>query len=202
FTFSGGRLPEILKTDRKTLKIAEKAYTDKVKCFPKARHRAIMWGGPACYWLQFSNWLYNCWGILTVAAMDNFSGNVTIPTDSLDNALIGIAHNYETAIMRRHLTGGWEHLVEFWDEAEKFKCDMVLLNDDITCKGALGLTGVILEQAKEKQIKLMMVSNDMFDHRTISRADMRKQVNDYMITVMHEEPLDASLLEYDDGKGW
>lgn len=202
FTFSGGTKPIILEADKKILEIAQRAYREKTNCFPKARHRAIMWGGPACYWLQFHNWLYNCWGIYVVAAMDNFSGNVMIPTDSLDNALIGVARNYETGVMRRHLTGGWEHLVEFWAEAEKFDCDMIVLNDDITCKGALGLTGVILDQAKDKPQKLMIVSNDMFDHRTISRQDMRTQVNDFMRTVMQEEPLDASLMEYDDNIGW
>ena len=79
---------------------------------------------------------------------------------------------------------------------------MIVLNDDITCKGALGLTGVILDQAKEKPQKLMMVSNDMFDHRTVSRQDMRDQVNSFMATVMGEEPLDATLMEFDDGEGW
>ena len=202
FTFSGGTNPEVLKADKKILKILEKAYNDKVNCFPKTRHRAIMWGGPACYWLQFPNWLYNCWGIYVVAAMDNFSGNVTIPTDSLDNAFIGIMRSFETGVMRRHLTGGHEHLTEFWEEAERFNCDMVVLNNDITCKGALGLTGVILDQAKEKSIPLMMVSNDMFDHRTISRQNMRDEVNKFMTTVMQEEPLDASLMEYDDSIGW
>lgn len=161
-----------------------------------------MWGGPACYWLQFPSWLYNCWGVLVVLAMDNFSGNVIIPTDSLDAALTGIARNYETGVMRRHLTGGWQHVVEFWEEAEKFNCDMIVLNDDITCKGALGLTGVILDQAKEKPQKLMMVSNDMFDHRTVTRQDMRDQVNSFMTTVMQEEPLDASLMVMDDSEGW
>lgn len=202
YTFSGGRNPDIMKAERKAMKIIERAYEQKVNCFPKARHRAIMWGGPACYWLQFPNWLYNCWGILVVAGMDNFSGNVVIDTSSEERILAGIIRNYETGVMRRHLTGGWEHLVEFWEEAEKFHCDMVVLNDDITCKGALGLTGVILDQAKEKDIRLMMVSNDMFDHRTISRSDMRKQVNDYMTAVLQEEPLDASLLDFDDYEGW
>lgn len=202
FTFSGGRLPVIREADKKILRLAEKAYAEKTNCFPKARHRAIMWGGPACYWLQFPNWLYNCWGILVVAAMDNFSGNVMIPTDSLDAALTGIARSYETGVMRRHLTGGWQHTLEFWEEAERFNCDMIVLNDDITCKGALGLTGVILDQAKEKPQKLMMVSNDMFDHRTVLRQDMRDQVNSFMATVMGEEPLDATLMEFDDGEGW
>ena len=134
--------------------------------------------------------------------MDLFSGNVLIDTTDEDTMLDGIARNYETGVMRRHLTGGWQHLVEFWDEAEKFHCDMVILHDDITCKGALGLTGVILDQAKEKKTKLMMVSNDMFDHRTVSRVDIRQQVNDYMYSVMQAEPLDASLLQYDDYEGW
>lgn len=202
FTFSGVRVKDILKTDKKILAIAERAYRDKVNCFPKARHRAIMWGGPACYWLQFPSWLYNCWGILVVAAMDNFSGNIMIPTDSLDNALTGVMRSLETGVMRRHLTGGWQHVVEFWENAEKFNCDMIVLNDDITCKGALGLTGVILDQAKGKPQKLMMVSNDMFDHRTVTRQDMRDQVNDFMTTVMQEQPLDTSLLEFDDSMGW
>ena len=79
---------------------------------------------------------------------------------------------------------------------------MVILNNDITCKGALGLTGVILDQAKDKKQHLMLVSNDMFNHVVISRADMRKEVNDYMTAVMQETPLDASLLEYDDYEGW
>lgn len=202
FTFSGGRNPQVVKTDKKILEIAQECYRQKLNCFPKTRHRAILWGGPACYWLQFASWLYNCWGILAVAAMDSFSGNVTIPATSVDDALVGIARNHEAGVMRRHLTGGWEHLVEFWGEAEKFSCDMVILNNDITCKGALGLTGVILDQAKTKKQHLMIVSNDMFDHRTISRADMRKEVNDYMTAVMQEKPLDASLMEYDDYEGW
>ena len=202
YAFSGGRNPEVMKTEHKVMRILEQAYADKTNCFPKTRYRALTWGGPPCYWLQFPNWLYNCWGILVIAGMDLFSGNVLIDTTDEETILDGIARNYETGVMRRHLTGGWRHLVEFWDEAEKFHCDMVILHDDITCKGALGLTGVILDQAKEKKTKLMVVSNDMFDHRTISRADIRQQVNDFMFSVMQAEPLDASLLQYDDYEGW
>lgn len=202
FTFSGGRLPYCGQADRKTLKIAEKAYREKTNCFPKARHRMITWGGPGCYFLHLPNWLYNCWGVLVVAQMDNFSGNYLIDEENLDQALLGIAHNYERGVMRRHLTGGYGHLLEFWDEAEKFNCDMVLMYDDITCKGAMGMAGMVNDQAKDRDIHLMWVQNDMFDHRTISRNQMRKQINDYMTAVMQEQPLDASLLDIDDYEGW
>ena len=203
YAFSGGRLPGVSKALEKSLKIAEKCYKEKINPWPKSRHRAIIWAGPGCYFFHFANWLYNCWGIQVIAQMDNFEGNVLIPTDSHENALIGVAKNYENGIMRRHLTGGWQHLLEFWNWAEYMNCDLVIMNEDITCKGALGLDGIAQESAKQHpNIKMMKVSNDLFDHRTISRNDMRKEVNTFMMTVMQEEPLDATLLDFDDYEGW
>ena len=140
--------------------------------------------------------------MLVPAQMDMFSGNVIISEDNLDDALLGVAHNYERGVMRRHLTGGYQHLLEVWDEAEKFNCDMVLVYDDITCKGAMGLAGVVNDQAKDKNKHLVWVQNDMFDHRTISRNEMRRQFSEYMTAVMQEEPLDASLVDFDDYEGW
>ena len=202
FTFSGGTMPFIDKAAKKALRIAEKAYRDKVVSFDKTRHRMITWGGPGCYYVDFNTWAYNCWGVLVVAGMDMFSGNVIISEDNLDDALLGVAHNYERGVMRRHLTGGYQHLLEVWDEAERFNCDIVLVYDDITCKGAMGLSGVVNDQAKEKNKHLVWVQNDMFDHRTISRNEMRRQFSDYMTAVMQEEPLDASLVDFDDYEGW
>jgi hypothetical protein len=40
------------------------------------------------------------------------------------------------------------------------------------------------------------------DKRTVSRSEIRSIVNDYMTTIMHEEPLDPTLLEFDDSEGW
>ena len=203
YAFSGGRYEAMNKAQKKVLKIAKEAYENKINCFPKARHRAIVWAGPPCYFFHFANWLYNCWGILVIAQMDNFEGCVEIPTDNLDDALIGVAKNYEHGIMRRHLTGGYEHLLEFWELAERFNCDIVVMNEDITCKGALGLSGVINDTAKKyPNIHMMTIPNDLFDHRTISRNEMRRQVNEYMTAVLQEEPLDRSLLDFDDYEGW
>ena len=203
YAFSGGRVPSVLKTEEKCRRIAEKAIRRNINCMPKGRHRMLSWGGPACYNFPFPLWLYNCWGIVQIAEMDTFEGGVLIPTDSLESALVGVVKNFESSVMRRHLTGGYEHLLEFWEKAEEMNCDMVMMNDDITCKGALGLSGVIAESEKgHPNIHVMWISNDMFDHRTISRQDMRDQVNEYMTTVMREEPLDESLLVFDDYEGW
>lgn len=202
YTFSGGLRPEILETDKKVKKLLEKAYAERINSFPKARYRAVLWGGDAIYYTSLLNWLYNCWGVLPVVTMGALAGNTIIDTSSLDRALIDVAKNFERGIMRRHLTGGYEHLLECFDSVEQFNADFLILNDDITCKGALGLTGVIYETAAKKDIPVMTVSNDMFDHRTVTRQDMRKQASDFMYSVMNAAPLDESLLNFDDFEGW
>lgn len=118
-------------------------------------------------------------------------------------SICNLFHTVMYAFSGGHLTGGWQHLVEFWDWAEKFNCDMVLMNEDITCKGALGLTGVVNDQAKDHpNVHVMVVPNDLFDYRTFTRNDIRQVVNQYMTSVMQEEPLDATLLDFDDNEGW
>ena len=52
------------------------------------------------------------------------------------------------------------------------------------------------------RLKGVGVSPGLIDPRSIPRSAMRKQFNDFMFTVMNEEPLDASLLDFDDSKGW
>lgn len=55
FTFSGGSMPYIDKTAKKALRIAEKAYKNKIVSFDKARHRMITWGGPAATTLTLTH---------------------------------------------------------------------------------------------------------------------------------------------------
>ena len=54
------------------------------------------------------------------------------------------------------------------------------------------------EQARERNINFIWVQQDLMDPRTISRRDMRNQVNSYMTSVLREEPLDPTLVDFDD----
>ena len=40
------------------------------------------------------------------------------------------------------------------------------------------------------------------EHVVVDDAAYLRIVNDYMFTVMHEEPLDPTLLEFDDSMSW
>ena len=67
----------------------------------------------------------------------------------------------------------------------------------------LGRTiGAVQTQARERGIHLIWIEHDLMDPRTVSRKAMRDRVNRYMITVFRAEPLDPSLVDYDDDLTW
>ena len=204
YAFSGGRNPEVMKTEKKVMKILEQAYMSKTNCFPKTRYRAITWGGPPCYWLQFPNWLYNCWGILCLINMDSLTGHNIVDTEDRDIMMSDVADWHARTPMRTHTVGGNRHLMQMWETAEKFNCDMIIMYDDIGCKGMAGAQGLIEEEIRkhDERFHTVWMPHSLMDHRIVSPAEARRTVNEYMINVMHEEPVDPSLLDFDDSMGW
>ena len=57
------------------------------------------------------------------------------------------------------------------------------------------------DEFRSRNIPAIWMPHALPDSRTVSRAEIRRIVNDYMTTVMHEEPLDPSLLDFDDSMG-
>lgn len=201
-SFSSGLNKECAPIGREMLKICEECVEKKVNLRPKTRHRALVCGAPASYYMHFSTWMYECWGVNTVAVLNNLSHHEIIDTSSREEMLFGVAQLWEQAIMRRHLVGGYEHMLEMFEEYERFNCDMIVYYDDITCKGSKSMTGIIQDKANEKGIPIVWISHDLIDPRSIPRDEMRKQFNIFMSTVMNEKPYDESLLSFDDSKGW
>ena len=201
-SFSSGLNENCAKIGREMLAICEKCVREKINVRPKTRHRTLVCGAPASYYMHFSTWMYECWGVNTVAVLNNMSHHEFLCEDDREEALWGVAQLWEQAIMRRHLVGGYENMLELFEEYDRFNCDMIVYYDDITCKGSKSMTGMIQDIANERDIPLVWISHDLIDPRSIPRSAMRKQFNDFMFTVMGEEPLDASLLDFDDSKGW
>ena len=106
--------------------------------------------------------------------------------------------------MRTHTVGGNRHLMQMWETAEKFNCDMIIMYDDIGCKGMAGAQGLIEEEIRKHSDRFHVVwmPHSLMDHRIVSRAEARKTVNEYMINVLHEEPVDPTLVDFDDTIGW
>ena len=55
---------------------------------------------------------------------------------------------------------------------------------------------------ENRLIHLIWIPHDVMDPRTVSRREMREAFNQYMITVLRENPLDPTLLDYEDALSW
>lgn len=204
YEMEGGLDPHVEKVYNKVTKMMTKAYEKRMQPyrFPM-RHRALVWSCPAHYYANFSDWLANTWGIAVLAEMEMLNFTKELNTTDKDEAMRDLARLYERMVMRRHTNGGYVHVLdELWKQCEEFNADIVIMYQHVCCKTMAGLQGLFDEQARERGIHLIWVEHDLMDPRTVSRSEMRNKVNTYMRTVFREEPLDESLLDFDDAKTW
>ena len=191
-----------LANDRKVNRILEKQVAKGV-CPKTIKHRAIVWNTPSNNYANFNNWLLECWGIDSVCEMIDIHGTELIDTSSKENMLLGVTNMYQTSTMRAHTKGGYELMLDdLWAKYEEFNCDMLIMFDQISCKGVGAITGLFEEGANQRGIKMCTVRQDLMDPTSISRRDMRRDVNIFMQTVMNEEPVDPTLVDFDDDQSW
>ena len=202
-----GRLPVFEETDRKIMKLAEKAFKKKKMAANEYRHRAIVWGVQSHYYMDFLVWLLNCWGIVPLTdmlSMDNTDMIAEVDTpENREQAIYDIAKLTERMIMRNRTHGGYKVLLDdLWKFVEEFNADMVILWEHMSCKALDGMHGLFEQRARELGINLVWVSHDLFDPRVVSRQGVRDQINTYMRTVMGEEPVDPTLEVLPDEESW
>ncbi len=197
-----GDLPGWHEMDKKVRKIMEKCVEQRINSFPLTRHRVIAWSCAPLYYSNWCTWAYNCWGLNTIINMDSLMFNMTIRTDSYSHTLADMAQYHEWAPMRRMAVGGMHHIFELWENMEKFHCDMVVMYDQLLCKGMQGVHGMFEDEFRARDVHAIWLPHALPDKRNVSRAEIRSIINDYMTTVMHEEPIDPSLLEFDDSQSW
>ena len=186
----------------KVKKIMYKCVEKKINPFPQTRHRVIAWSCAPLYYSNWCTWAYNCWGLNCIINMDSLMFDMEIRTDSYENMLEDMATYHMWAPMRRMAVGGMHHIFELWDYMQRFNCDMVAMYDQLQCKGMQGVHGLFEDEFRKRNVKAFWIPHALPDSRTVSRAEIRRQINDYMTTVMHEEPLDPSLLDFDDSMTW
>jgi hypothetical protein len=197
-----GERPIWHEIDDRVKKIMNKTVKNKITCFPKTRHRAIAWSCAPLYYSHWCTWAYNCWGINCVINMDSLMFDQYLRTDSYEHALEDLALMNEKAPMRAMAVGGHEHILSLFDYMERFHCDMVIMYDQLQCKGMQGIHGVFEDEFRKRNIHAIWVPHALPDKRTVSRKEIRKIISDYMTTVMHEEPLDPTLVDFDDDSSW
>ncbi len=198
-----GRDASFLKLDQEITDLAKKGYENKVLAAKEIRHRAIVWGVHAQYYTAFNQWLANCWGIVTLCDMLSFTLTKPINYEDHEQAMLDLGEYNMNMIMRNHSNGGYEVGVEqLWQYCEEYNADMVLMYEHIGCKSMAGYHGLIEEEGRKRGIHIVWVYHALMNPTKASRKDMRNDVNRYMQTVLREEPLDPTIVDFDDTNRW
>ncbi|MDD6090287.1 MAG: 2-hydroxyacyl-CoA dehydratase family protein [Candidatus Limivicinus sp.] len=192
------------ESSKKTLKLFYRSVEKNLNPFPNTRHRALAWSCGSTYYCHGVGWLYNCWGILAVINMDSLTGHNLIDTEDRETMLEDLADWYSHTPMRTHTVGGNRHLMQMWETAEKFNCDTIIMYDDIGCKGMAGAQGLLEEEFNKHRdrFNIIWMPHSLMDCRIVPTNEARKAVNQYMTSVLHEEPVDPTLVDFDDTLGW
>ena len=200
YEMDGGNDPRILGTAEKVNKILMKAYENKEEPWPgKMKYRAIVWSCPAHYYANFSNWAANCWGINVLVEMESLNFTKHLETEDKEEALRDLARLYERMVMRRHTNGGYQNVVdELWRQCEDWNAPLIIMYQNVACKNMATVQGILDEQGRQRGYDLIWVEHDLMDPRTVSRRTMRDKVSEYMRTVKKAEPVDPSLVEFED----
>ena len=200
YEMDGGADPRVIDTCEKVNKILMKAYENREEPYPgKMKYRAIVWSCPAHYYANFSNWAANCWGINVLVEMESLNFTKHLETEDKEEALRDLARLYERMVVRRPTNGGYQNVVdELWRQCEDWNAKLIIMYQNVACKNMATVQGILDEQGRAKGYNMIWVEHDLMDPRTVSRRTMRDKVNEYMRTVMHAEPVDPSLVDFDD----
>ena len=200
YEMDGGIDPRVIGTCEKVNKILLEAYEKREEPWPgKMKYRAIVWSCPAHYYANFSNWAANCWGIDVLVEMESLNFTKPLETEDKEEALRDLARLYERMVMRRHTNGGYHNVVtELWRQCEDWNAKLIIMYQNVACKNMATVQGLLDDQGRERGYDLIWIEHDLMDPRTVSRRTMRDKVNEYMRTVMNAEPVDPSLVEFED----
>jgi len=202
-----GRSEEFPKIDEKIMNLVHQGYEKKSMMAPEYRHRCIVWGVQPQYVIDMLYWMIQCWGVVPLTDMLSMVikkeiAEVDTP-ENREQAYYDMAYLTENMIMRNHTHGGYEVLVdELWEYCEQMNADMVMMWEHMSCKALDGMHGQFEEQARQRGIHIVWVCHDLCDPRVYSRQTIRDQFNQYMRTVMREEPLDPTIETIPDDKAW
>lgn len=200
YEMDGGIDPRVIKTCEKVSKLIREGYENRDEAWPgKMKYRAIVWSCPAHYYANFSNWAANCWGIDVLVEMESLNFTKPLETEDKEEALRDLARLYERMVMRRHTNGGYHNVVtELWRQCEAWDAKLILMYQNVACKNMATVQGLLDDQGRERGYDLIWIEHDLMDPRTVSRRTMRDKVNEYMRTVKNAEPIDPSLVEFED----
>ncbi len=177
---------------REIVEITQRIAQSGASAVPDERYRTILWNPPTMMFPELFTWAEQRYGVSMVMDMLTYNRHPLIDTSTPESMLRGLARVVMEGPMARHTRGPAENFFgDLWRIVEQFSGDMIWMAGHIGCKNTQALLGMFREKCRRRGIPLLIINYDLSDTRIVPPAGIRKQVDEFMTTVMNAQPLDA-----------
>ncbi len=177
---------------RKIRDLARKIRENGQSAIPDERFRVALWNTPT--WTicpDMFRWAEHTYGVAMILDMLAYNRYPFIDTRTEDSMLRDISRIYMQGPMARHTRGPSENFIgDLFHIYEHLSLDMVWMGSGIGCKNTQALIGMLREKCRERDIPLLLIDHDVSDARIVAAEGMKRQIEQFMETVMKAERLD------------
>ncbi len=154
------------------------------------RYRMALWNPMPAIFLDIYAWSEQAYGVALLMDMITFHRHPFVDTRTPDTMLRDLAKIMMQVGMARHTRGPAENFFgDLFYIYEHFDLDMLWIAGHIGCKNTQALFGMLREKCRERDIPLFIMDADLLDARIVSPEGIRKQIEQFMETVMNAERL-------------
>jgi hypothetical protein len=159
-----------------------------VSALEDERYRVALWNPPTVIAIDLFAWAEQAYGAALIMDMISFHRQPFIDSSTPRTMLRGLAQMIMQGPMARHTRGPAEnYFSDLFYFYEHFDLDMIWMAAHIGCKNTQALSGMFREKCRERGIPLLFIDYDLSDTRIVSPAGIRRQVEQFMETVMKAE---------------
>ena len=177
---------------RKLVVLGRKALDKGESALDDERYRVALWNPPTMSFVELFAWAEQAYGVAMIMDMLTYHRHPYIDTSSPETMLRGLAQVIMQGPMARHTRGPAENFfTDLFQMVEQFELDMIWMAGHIGCKNTQALNGMFREKCRERGIPLLIIDYDLSDTRIVPPADIRRQVEQFMETVMQAERIDG-----------
>jgi len=149
-----------------------------------------LWNPMPVVFTDMFAWAEQAYGVALIMDMLTFHRNPFIDTRSPENMLRDLAKINMQMPMARNTHGPAEYYFsDLFYLYEHFDLDMIWIPGHVGCKNTQALYGMLREKCRERGIPLLIMDMDLVDSRIVSPAGIRRQIEQFMETVMKAERL-------------
>ena len=157
---------------------------------PNERFRAALWNPPTLVYPELLAWAEQRYGVATLMDMISYNRHPYIDTKSPETMMEDLARIIMQGPMARHTRGPQANFfTDLFDLCERFSIDMIWMAGHMGCKNTMALNGMFREKCRKRGIPLLIIQYDLSDTRVVSPAEIRKQTEAFMETVMKTVPI-------------